>query len=215
MDVDSSDKEGLLEELHGYPPTWRRREVSRLKTIWHKVALAAATVGLLVVVCLVTYTVFPKLENFSGRTGRELGHCGSNVEEAREQGCVFDYLSYVWVRPPCFYPDLLEGYQNRSGVQWYTDPSLEEQFRIPDYEIERGDHPIAWAPRKFHSMHCAFTVSKTHYALANHQPIDSRANSFEHTEHCQMILLDEMPECTEGKCDISRVSAKFSTCGWV
>lgn len=207
-------KEGLLGERRGYPPRWSRNESTQSKRTWHKALVATAVVGLLLIVSLITYAVFPRLEALSTRTGRELGHCGSSVEEARAEGCVFDYLSYVWVQPPCFYPDLLVHYQNRTGVQWYTDPSLGEQYRIPDEEIQRGDHPTAFAPGKFHAMHCAFTVSKTHFALANRRPIDSRANSFDHTEHCQMILLDEMPKCAQGGCNVSRVSAKFSTCGW-
>lgn len=32
--------------------------------------------------------------------GREFGDCGGSVDEARANGCVFDYLSYEWVQPP-------------------------------------------------------------------------------------------------------------------
>ncbi|KAG6004544.1 hypothetical protein E4U43_000716 [Claviceps pusilla] len=184
-----------------------------------RIAFATAVITVLFLTLgIVSYKTLSAFETFSShsRKGRELGDCGTTVQEARAKGCVFDYLSYVWVQPPCYYPHLLAEYNNRTGVKWYTDPSLNDEFQIPDEEIRRGEHPEVWAPRKFHAMHCAFTVSKIHYALANHEPLDSRANSFEHTKHCQLVLLDEIESCsTPGKCSISKVSAKLTSCGWV
>jgi hypothetical protein len=58
----------------------------------------------------------------------------SNVEESRAKGCIFDYLSYVWVQPPCYYPQLLAEYNDHTGVKWYTDPSLDDKFVIPEEE---------------------------------------------------------------------------------
>ncbi|KAG5976355.1 hypothetical protein E4U55_007347 [Claviceps digitariae] len=74
----------------------------------------------------------------------------------------FDHLSYVRVQPqpPCYYPQLLAKYDNRTRIKWHSDPSLHHEFLIPAEEMRSGGHQEVWARRKFHAMHCAFTISK-------------------------------------------------------
>jgi hypothetical protein len=181
---------------------------------WKRALLAPTLTLFLILIGVVIYITLPILVH-RAPTGREFGDCGTNSVEARANGCVFDHLSYVWLQPQCYHPELLAGYNNRTGVTYYSEKSMEDGQLIPMPEIERGDHDRAWAPRKFHSMHCAFTVSKMHYALVHHLPIDSAAVSFKHTEHCQMVLLDEVPECLDGKCSKSRLTARYTSCGYV
>lgn len=151
-------------------------------------------------------------------TGREFGDCGSNIEEARAKGCLFDNLSWHWVRPACFSGDLLEDFRNRTQMRYYSDTSLAEEYRIPTEEIFRGDHLSAWAPKEHHPAHCSYLAQLVHTAFVNHLPIDDHAAEYEHTRHCGMILLDdwlhEMPECREKAC-IAGVYAQFTTCGYI
>jgi len=214
-ELDLSKTELLGEEPK--PRAWGDSTFFRLKQRPSecKRALLAPTLTLvLILIGVVIYVTLPRFV-YRAPTGREFGDCGTNSVEARANGCVFDHLSYVWVQPQCHYPELLAGYNNRTGVSYYTESSMEESQLIPIAEIQRGDYDRAWAPRKYHSMHCAFTVSKVHHALLNHLPIDSSAIRFKHTEHCQMVLLDELPDCPKGKCSKSRLTAKYTSCGYV
>jgi hypothetical protein len=148
-------------------------------------------------------------------TGREFGDCGKNSVEARGNGCVFDHLTYVWVQPECHYPELLAGYANLTGMEYYAEESMHQDSRIPMEDIMAGAYDQAWAPRRFHSLHCAFTVEKMHWTAINHLPLDSAAIDYEHTAHCQMILLEETPQCDSGRCLYSRLSAKYTSCGYI
>ena len=65
-------------------------------------------------------------------------------------------------------------------------------------------------------VHCAHVVKKVHHALMNHFPIDSFSLNYAHTEHCQLVLLEELPQCAKpGSCRLNNVIQKYSSCGYV
>lgn len=210
------DKVRLLSE-ENQPPLLTKKQGKRRGLLRSFYPLLYLT--LLAITGLSTYILLPRLFHETP-TGREFGDCGSSIPEARAKGCIFDNMSYAWVRPACHHADLLESYRNRTEMPYYTDHSLAPDTRIPIEEIMRGDHLEAWAPEKHHPMHCAFMLSKIHLTLLNHLPIDSKAREYAHTDHCGMVLMDgwlhEMPECSAEKgCGLSHLSAQFTSCGYV
>ena len=175
--------------------------------------------SILILVGAAGYVVLPKIFHATP-TGREFGDCGSSIEEARANGCIFDNMGFTWVQPACHQPDLLAEYRNRTEMPYYSDSSLKPEYRLPIEDIMQGDYLEAWAPEKHHPMHCAFMLSKVHLALVNHLPIDSKARAYEHTTHCGTVLMDgwlhELPECVSGKgCRTSHLQARFTTCGYI
>lgn len=155
-------------------------------------------------------------------SGREFGDCGHSVAEARAKGCVFDNISYAWVRPACYHSELLLSFRNRSSsaISYYRDRDFTPENQIPEDEINAGDWPHAWATGNHHPVHCAFILSKIHRAFEQHLPIDSRATDFEHTIHCGKVLMDgwlhEMEQCQKpGGCRAAKLTALFTSCGYI
>jgi hypothetical protein len=157
-----------------------------------------------------------KLHRFP--SGAELGNCGKSgsIEDARAHGCVFDAMSYIWVRPECLHSDLIENFFNRTDWAFYRDPKLRHQ--IPTAEIVRGDHQKAFTARKYHSIHCSYMWRKMHKVLIERKPIDSDLASWHHTLHCDKVLtneyLHEDYNCTKEQLCPTRVGATWTSCGY-
>jgi hypothetical protein len=89
--------------------------------------------------------------------GVNLGNCGKSdsVEEARALGCVFDPMSWVWVRPECYDAELIEDFMNSTDWTWHTEPKLSPESVVPLDEIYRGDHPKLFISKMYHTVHCS------------------------------------------------------------
>jgi hypothetical protein len=151
-------------------------------------------------------------------SGLELGTCGydKTPEEARAHGCVFDPMSFIWVRPECYHGDLLEDFMKRSEWAWYSDPQL--KHKLPMDEVFNGDHPQAFAPKQYHQIHCTYMWRKMHSVLVDRLPIDSDLSSWHHTMHCEKVLLNhilhEDANCTDSMVCPTWVRATWTTCGY-
>jgi hypothetical protein len=106
-------------------------------------------------------------------TGMELGDCGSNhtPEEARAKGCLFDAMSWLWVRPECYDQALIDNFMNRTDWSWHTDWRLTPESQVPLETVLRGDHPHLFTQKKYHSIHCTYMWQKMHKALLEHTPV--------------------------------------------
>lgn len=102
--------------------------------------------------------------------GVNLGDCGklSTVEEARALGCIFDPMSWVWVRPECYDAELVADFMNRTDWSWHTDPKLTPESVVPMDEIYRGDHPKLFISKMYHTVHCAVRGSSCSHPAPNH-----------------------------------------------
>lgn len=153
-------------------------------------------------------------------TGVELGDCGSHhtVEEARAKGCVFDAMSWLWVRPECYDQALIDDFMNRTEWSWHSDWKLTPESKIPLEEVFRGDHPQLYTAKKYHSIHCTYMWQKMHKALLEHRPVDSDLTSWHHTHHCEQVLLNEYlhedSKCTADMICPTLVRATWTSCGY-
>ncbi|KIW86204.1 hypothetical protein Z517_01599 [Fonsecaea pedrosoi CBS 271.37] len=189
--------------------TARRCRLPKSILLWtFFIALAALS--------FLVYWLLPLKMNQTPTFHPVFGDCGKTPDQARTKGCVYDPLAVTWVRPECYYPELIEEFINMEPVAFYHDKSLTKESLVPLEEIIQAQHEQVWAPHKFHSVHCAHVVKKVHHALMNHFPIDSFSLNYAHTEHCQLVLLEELPQCAApGTCRLNNVIQKYSSCGYV
>jgi hypothetical protein len=86
----------------------------------------------------------------------EYGDCGQTetVEEARALGCVFDPMSWIWVRPECYDGELIAGFFSQTNFSWHTEPKLKPETKLSMDIIHRGDHPKLFTQKDYHTVHC-------------------------------------------------------------
>ncbi|KAF2663826.1 hypothetical protein BT63DRAFT_460948 [Microthyrium microscopicum] len=198
---------------------WHKNRTARASHRLYRFVLCGLAVFAFALICWTAFQTW-KLQKHVHLfpTGIELGTCGSNktIEEARAHGCVFDPMSYIWVRPECYHEDLLDDFMKRNDWAWYSDPKL--QNKIPMEQLFRGDHPQAFAPRSYHQIHCTYMWRKMHGVLLDHLPIDSDLSHWKHTMHCEKVLLNhilhEDANCTANMICPTLVRATWTTCGY-
>lgn len=180
----------------------------------HTSAIGRVKLGLVLGVCLLL-SIGPITVLYE-RRGAGFGDCGANPQEARSKGCLFDNIGYAWVQPACYNADLVKEFSAMDGVEYYINSDMTDASRIPQEVISEGNITDAYAPFKFHAIHCAQAISKVHWAAVNRAPVDSKSLSFEHTEHCQHVLLGTVAECQEtNHCQFSKLTARYTTCDYL
>lgn len=150
-DDDSTDT--LLGHPHPKPTSSRRRTL--LATFLAFISLTTLT--------LLLYTSFTvhRLSSASP-LATSYGDCGASetVEEARAKGCVFDAMSWIWVRPECYDAELVEDFFENTNYTWHTEPKLKPETKVPMEVVRRGDHPKLFVQKEYHSVHCAVSINR-------------------------------------------------------
>lgn len=116
-----------------------------------------------------------------------LTHCGDSPALARNLGCTFDIMSFSWLPPRCLDEELIKEFDSMEEWLWYKDPFSGVQ--IPKAEVARGEHQRVWVSYKFHRVHCTFMWKKLHRALGRGGYVDSYIGNYNHTIHCEHMLL--------------------------
>ncbi|ETI25971.1 hypothetical protein G647_02748 [Cladophialophora carrionii CBS 160.54] len=200
-------------------------KASKRRSGWlRSILVGLAGVVILASLCAVAYTSVG-VHNIQHSlhikaTGTELGDCGSShtVEEARAKGCVFDPMSWLWVRPECYDAELIDDFMQRTDWSWHTDWHLTPESQVPMDIVFRGDHPQLFTAKKYHAIHCTYMWQKMHKALIEHRPVDSDLTNWHHTHHCEEVLLDdylhEDSNCTADMICPTLVRATWTSCGY-
>jgi hypothetical protein len=155
-DNDHDDQERLLGQNE---PT--KNPSSRQNFLYHHRHLLSTTTFALAAVALLMVLTFNSTQlhwiDANMARGVNLRHCGKSntVEEARSLGCIFDPMSWVWVRPECYDAELVEDFMNRTDWSWHTDPKLTPVSAVPMEEIYRGYHPKLFISKMYHTVHCS------------------------------------------------------------
>jgi hypothetical protein len=113
----------------------------------------------------------------------EIQHCGSNYKEARELGCVYDVMMQLWMPAACYDGVLSERFLHEGNWTWWTDP--ENGVTMPDEEMRKGEHTVAFMLMNYHKMHCIFAMEKLVRALRNQWMIIPELVSYDHIMHCK------------------------------
>ena len=117
----------------------------------------------------------------------EIMHCGSNFEEARELGCVYDVMMQLWMPAPCYDSVLSEKFLHKGNWTWWSDP--ENGVTMSDEQMKKGEHSVAFMLMDYHKMHCIFAMEKLVRALRNQWMIIPELVSYDHILHCKMKTL--------------------------
>lgn len=184
----------------------RRSTLSRLLSIIARVAIA----GIVTVVFIGSIGSILTLWHDHGNAAASpatLAGCGNSTHEARSQGCVFDVMMQLWVPQPCYNRELSEEFLAEGQWKWYRDPEAEQE--MPDEEMRRGEHTVAFVVDGYHRQHCVFTWQLMVYALREQQDLSTEMMSYHHVEHCHMILM--APEMNATKLGVQAYTG-FSEC---
>jgi hypothetical protein len=118
----------------------------------------------------------------------EWKNCGNTTEEARNNGCILDFIPGAWVHPECYDAELEDEFLKQDDWHWYAD--AEGQYELSkEYIRETGGPNPIYVSMKYHRQHCAYTWKKLHRALIRQAPIDDHIGGYKHTVHCSKALV--------------------------
>jgi len=156
------------------------------------VAILSAAVTAALVVTVITHTpssTTPPLSSSSWSS------CGTSPATARQRGCSFDIISFAWQMPRCYDAPLVDEFASWNGTdawEFYTEVGGGRGGSNATVSKEKvmGGEIDAWVSWRFHKVHCTFALRQMHRAYERGW-IDSHLRSFNHTLHCQMVLLKD------------------------
>ena len=216
----NDDDESIMTLLGDKWDKTTRNQGSKTKSIFYLALVLFAAICISAIIYLsVTIHAMQKFVHLHP-SGIELGDCGSSptVEEARAKGCLFDPMSWLWVRPECYDQSLIDNFMNRTDWSWHTDWRLTPESQVPLEDVFAGDHPQLFTGKKYHSIHCTYMWVKMHKALLEHRPVDTDLTDWHHTYHCEEVLLEpylhEDTECTDEMICPTLVRATWTSCGY-
>ncbi|KAL9107113.1 MAG: hypothetical protein Q9227_007979 [Pyrenula ochraceoflavens] len=217
--IDDEDSSlGLIQNWRKSPSKSRRQTLSKVSRHIVKFILLLCSLSAVCYIALGMHSIQKSLH--LSPSGGELGDCGSShtVEEARSKGCLFDPMSWLWVRPECYDKELIDNFMARTDWSWHTEWNLTAESQVPLDVVFRGDHPQLYTSKKYHSIHCTYMWQKMHKALMEHRPVDTDLTNWHHTWHCEQVLLDpylhEDSNCTADMICPTLVRATWTSCGY-
>ncbi|KAH6659514.1 hypothetical protein BKA67DRAFT_666304 [Truncatella angustata] len=138
--------------------------------------------------------------------------CGSTPGEATARGCHFDVISFCWLPDECYDAELSQEFDNENQLEWFLDPNRTEP--LSHDEIMTGKYTGLYVNWEYHVRHCTAMWKKMHRAIMGdlgNRAIDGYIGSYEHTEHCEQMLI--------GGRDVAfdtintRIRVKYPDCG--
>lgn len=117
--------------------------------------------------------------------------CGSTPSQAVARGCSFDTLSFTWQTPECYDAELMAEWEStvrENGWKYYADKTGKRP--VPYETAFTGTYEL-WVEWDLHVVHCTFMWRQMHRAFTLTGFIDSHLNSYNHTLHCQSVLVED------------------------
>lgn len=118
--------------------------------------------------------------------------CGNSSEEARNNGCILDFISRAWLPRECYDAEPSEEFLHLKPWRWFADEvNLHE---LTQEVVERGDGPDPiFVSMDYHYHHCVYMWKKLHRAILLRRPIDNYLGGYKHTKHCADVLIAQEP----------------------
>lgn len=113
--------------------------------------------------------------------------CGASFQEARTGGCRFDLMSFSWLPPACFDEELTKEFEMFEPWKWFADPGGTQEVAKSD--VLKGETDVLFVSFAYHRAHCTFMWKKLHRAIGTGGFIDSYIGNYNHTAHCEHMLL--------------------------
>ncbi|KAI1310108.1 hypothetical protein F5Y03DRAFT_382804 [Xylaria venustula] len=138
--------------------------------------------------------------------------CGSSPAEAVARGCQFDVISFCWLPDACYDAELSEEYRATHKLEWFVDPEKEQPLSYE--QIMTGEYTGVYVNWEYHVTHCTAMWKKLHRAILGELgrgAIDGYIGTYEHTKHCEMMLLGGHDVALETI--NTRIAVKYPDCG--
>lgn len=113
-------------------------------------------------------------------------NCGSSPAEARSRGCKYDMLSHAWQTSECYDEEISEGWRLSRNSTYYADSSY--NATVPEEVVMQGELEV-YVDQDYHTEHCPWMWRQMHRAYAVKGYIDDHLDKYEHTLHCQNVLM--------------------------
>jgi hypothetical protein len=120
-------------------------------------------------------------------------------------------MSFSWLPSPCYDSQLSEQFLTLKNWQWFNSPNMTEDAKVEKEEVLKGEHDYLWVSWEYHKLHCTYMWRKMHRAVLRGGFVDQYIGNYEHTEHCEEILMGEGVEM-EGSRGLTVIRRKFVGC---
>lgn len=116
-------------------------------------------------------------------------NCGDSPATAKSRGCSFDVLSFTWQTPECYDAPLVTSFLSYPPEpwRWYTAPGGAEEVPLAVAALGERDLYVNW---EYHIVHCTYMWMLMHRAYTVRGYIDSHLDAWNHTLHCQLVVLE-------------------------
>lgn len=117
----------------------------------------------------------------------EHGHCGQSPSEAKTSECEFDIMSFSWLKPECYDRKLVEDFSRLGDWQWFLDEK--SGVEVPKEIVKQGGQGDLFVSMEYHLFHCTYMWRKLHRSMEGKAKVDSYIGNYNHTVHCEHMLL--------------------------
>jgi hypothetical protein len=135
--------------------------------------------------------------------------CGSNPVEARKRGCIFDTMSFTWVRPECDDRELSVDFRRRYGYRYYEDDA--GRTEVPYQIVQLGERDL-YSSWEQHLVHCLYTWRKLHRSHEIGRPVDSYIANINHTWHCGEQWIEQLNNPSAPQTLNTLIYVKYTKC---
>ncbi|RDW81846.1 hypothetical protein BP6252_02958 [Coleophoma cylindrospora] len=197
-----------IQPVEDAPPKHSEPSTTLLKSCLSIVLTAIVSVTLTVLI--LTSTSHLPNDQKPGEFSSVDRTCGSTLDEAIANGCIFDMMASRWEAPECFDEELLAAVLETGPWTWYSDSS--RTIPIDRQEVAKGLFPNSSEPLytdgHYHVGHCSYMWMKQHRALQRGGALEEDLWSFRHTAHCANMIRKVGWDGLE----LGRTTAGFSVC---
>ncbi|KAF2232808.1 hypothetical protein EV356DRAFT_237128 [Viridothelium virens] len=161
--------------------TEKKRFFEKRAATWKYIFICGSI--FLVLSLIAAWALTSRLQKSSSRWSS----CGDSVETARQRGCSFDLISFAWQTPECYDAALVSEFASWDSWNFYADDKL----TLPvTQEMALHGNRTLFVEWDYHIVHCTFMWRQMHRAYERGW-IDSHLGSYNHTLHCQKMILME------------------------
>ncbi|KAH7418523.1 hypothetical protein BKA64DRAFT_613703 [Cadophora sp. MPI-SDFR-AT-0126] len=112
--------------------------------------------------------------------------CGSNPDEAKSKGCVWDLMNFAWTHPLCYNRAESEDWIETYGPwKWYLDSNATQP--VADEDLPYTD--AVYTEYGYHVEHCLYSLNLLILAATSGHLIADETSPLAHTHHCSRSLV--------------------------
>jgi hypothetical protein len=117
-------------------------------------------------------------------------------------------MSFTWSPPKCHDQELINEFLHLKDWTWYT--SIDDTEPAPREDVLAGKYDHLYVSWEYHRYHCTYAWRKLHRAVLRDGFVDSYIGSYDHTGHCEAMLV----KYDDGNDHVNTlIRTKFVSCG--